>query len=337
MPELPPPYRLIRPLGRGGMAMVQLAWHDGLGQEVAVKMLAMDDRGRFASSTLTAIREEAAMLGRLRHPGIPRLYEHIDLDTVKAIVMEYVAGDTLEAVTRRAPRPHAAILLDWTRQLCGVLGYLHGLQPPVIFRDLKPANVIVAEDGTPAGRLVLIDFGIAKVLDEQLKRSTQTTARGVLTRGFAAVEQYIGGTDARSDIYALGATLHALASGATPPESLAIATGKATLADLAGLRPDLPAPLLDAIGAMTRLDRALRPQSVTEVMRLIGLEPHDAPPTEWTRPSLSPTHDLAGGACEPWRCPARDASLLASDGPPTEQTDGSAFVPDHPAAWRPPA
>ncbi|NDD30393.1 MAG: serine/threonine protein kinase [Proteobacteria bacterium] len=294
MTDLPPPYRLVRPLGRGGMATVHLAWNEDLGCAFALKMLVPDTHGRFTTAAITRLREEGDMLASLRHPAIPRLHERLETDAVKALVMEPIDGETLDTITRGDSPPAAVTLLHWAAQLCDVLTYLHTLSPPVIYRDLKPGNIM---ENRTEPRISLIDFGNAKRLDPSSRRSTQTTARGVLTRGFAAVEQYLGGTDARSDIYALGITLHALASGHSPPEALAIANGKASLADLRTLRPDLPSRLHDAIEAMTQIDRRLRPQDVGEVLAMLALDKPDAlTATEALAPDMPPTHADAGGS-----------------------------------------
>lgn len=296
-----------------------LAWNDRLERATALKMLTPDDKGRFAPSAITRMREEAALLERLRHPAIARLYETIETETVKALALEYIDGFSLEAFVRSNGPPQADTLLRWTRQLCQVLAYLHHLTPSVIYRDLKPGNVMVTREDE---RLVLIDFGNAKTLGEHGRRSTRTTARGVLTRGFAAIEQYIGGTDARSDIYALGVTLHVLACGLKPPEALAIASGQARLADLRTLRDDLPPALLQAIEAMTQTDRALRPPNVEAVLERLGLDPLQAPSGGASEPSAPET--LVGGS-EPLR-----PLLSPSDGLPTEQAGEAPYDPSHP-------
>jgi WD40 repeat protein len=156
-------------------------------------------------------QQEAGILALLKHPNLPGVYDHFSERGNFYLVMEYVEGETLDHLLSSA----AGFLLEslvrhWSLQLCDVLDYLHCHRPPVIFRDLKPANIMLARDGT----VKLIDFGIARIFDPRKK--TDTLKMG--TVGYAPPEQYAGHgqTDARSDIYALGATLHHLTTKQDP-------------------------------------------------------------------------------------------------------------------------
>lgn len=174
----------------------------------AVKEMA-DASGDPANDAL--FKSEAALLGTLKHPNLPRITDFFSENGKQYLVMDYVEGPTLEQVMRDR-RLDVGETLDIARQLTDVLQYLHGLEPPLIFRDLKPANIIL----TPAGTVKLIDFGIARHF--QPDQSKDTRALG--TPGYAAPEQYgHGQSDVRTDLYALGATLHHILSDKDPAEA----------------------------------------------------------------------------------------------------------------------
>ncbi len=146
---------------------------------------------------------EADMLMQLEHPYLPKVVARFQEQGRHFLVMERVEGPTLQSVLKdaRVPPPESDVLA-WGLQLCEVLQYLHTLDPPIVYRDLKPANVMVSVRGP----LKLVDFGIARVL--RPSQAGDTTAYG--TPGYAPIEQYLGKTTPRSDLYALGATLYQL-------------------------------------------------------------------------------------------------------------------------------
>ena len=206
-------YRIIRPLGQGGMGQVYLAADSRLADHpVAVKVMFA---GSFSTAEFEArwrlAQAEAHLLARLNHPGVASVMDCFAEGDAACLVMEYVPGKTLADRLERAPLrrlpPDEALAL--TRTLGDVLSYLHSRQPPVIFRDLKPANIIL----TPEGRLKLVDFGIARFFKPG--QTHDTAAFG--TPGYAAPEQY--GTDQtvpQSDIYSLGIVLHEMLTGEEP-------------------------------------------------------------------------------------------------------------------------
>jgi serine/threonine protein kinase, bacterial len=157
-----------------------------------------------------AFLQEAELLAGLSHANLPRVVDHFEQDGKAYLVMEMVPGESLLAVARREGLPlPAPRVLEWARQICEVLDYLHSHTPPIIFRDLKPANVML----TPRGEVKLIDFGIARLFKPGKERDTQAFG----TMGYSAPEQYgRGQTDARSDVYALGVLLHQLLTGYDP-------------------------------------------------------------------------------------------------------------------------
>jgi len=156
---------------------------------------------------LDNFEREANLLASLSHPAIPKIYDYFNSGDRVYMVMESIDGKDLETILEQTggPLPERDVI-DWAIQLCEVLSYLHSRRPPVIFRDLKPANVML----TPAGRIVLVDFGIAKIFQGERKGTM------VGTEGYSPPEQYKGMAEPRSDIYALGATMHHLLTASDP-------------------------------------------------------------------------------------------------------------------------
>ncbi len=209
-------YRILRQLGGGGFGTVYLAEDKRLaGRQHAVKEISpsqvADEDQEWA---ISAFRQEAEILVRLSHPGIAAVTDFFAERGNWYQVMEYVPGQTLGDVLKKAPngRLSEQRALDITDQLCEVLSYLHAQQPPVVFRDLKPDNVML----TPEGRVKLIDFGIARFFKPGVGRDT--VALG--TPGYAAPEQYgRGQSDVRTDVYGLGVLLHQMLTGYDPTAS----------------------------------------------------------------------------------------------------------------------
>ncbi len=203
-------YAIDRMLGRGGMSAVYVARDLHVaGRLVAVKE--MVDQFADQQERLEAERDfarEADMLATLRHPAIPTIIDRFSENNRHLLVMEYIAGENLEHKQETHGPFDEDTVRAWALDLCSVLAYLHGQQPPVVFRDLKPGNIILQPDG----RVRLIDFGIARLFKPHQK--ADTTALG--TSGYASPEHYTGQTDARSDIYSLGATMHHLLTGRDP-------------------------------------------------------------------------------------------------------------------------
>ena len=208
-------YIIVQKVGQGGMAAVYKATDTRLGHNiVAIKEMsdaAITDPSE-KQQARQAFEQEAQMLARLNHPNLPRVTDHFSERGKQYLVMDFIEGQTLEKIL--APVPGflgEKQVVDWGAQLCGVLDYLHSQRPPVIFRDLKPSNIMVDQDG----KVKLIDFGIARLF--KAGKTTDTVTFG--TAGYAPPEQYgKGQTDARSDIYALGATLHHLLTRRDPAQ-----------------------------------------------------------------------------------------------------------------------
>lgn len=206
-------YELGRLLGSGGFGAVYLAEDLRLQRPVAIKVcstqrLPPDE----AQEAARLFQGEALTLARLRHPGLTAVWDYFNQDDDWFLVMEYVPGETLrEALKKAGGRLPVTQALDYTRQLCAVLRYLHTQPHPIVFRDLKPGNIMV----TPEGELKLIDFGIARLFSPG--KTSDTSQFG--TPGYAPPEQYGGQTEPRSDIYSLGAVAHQMLSGHNPASS----------------------------------------------------------------------------------------------------------------------
>src|SRR6266496_2639641 len=162
----------------------------------------------------TSFQREVRVLSKLDHPNLPRVYEHFQNPGYWYVVMDFIEGETLEDYQSKATNKRLLLseVLDIGLQLCIVLDYLHSQQPPIVFRDLKPANII----RTPTGQIYLIDFGIARYFKPG--QAKDTVALGSL--GYAAPEQYgKAQTTPRADIYSLGAVLHQLLTASDPSEA----------------------------------------------------------------------------------------------------------------------
>ncbi|MDB5077858.1 MAG: serine/threonine protein kinase [Chloroflexi bacterium] len=198
-------YTVDRIVGRGGMSTVYRAYDTHFSNRV-VAVKEMVDTFATPEERAEAERDflrEADLLAALRHQAIPAVFDRFSANSRHYLVMEYIAGENLEVALAARSDPYSETQVrTWALELCAVLRYLHDRQPPIIFRDLKPGNILVE----PGGRLRLIDFGIARFFKHS--QSTDTTALG--TSGYASPEHYTGQTDARSDIYSLAATLHHL-------------------------------------------------------------------------------------------------------------------------------
>lgn len=206
-------YRILRQLGQGGMGAVYEAIDQRLDTTVALK------EALFADETLRKqFEREARLLARLQHPALPRVSDHFAEGEGAFLVMQYIAGDDLaEMITRRrGPFPVDQVLL-WADQLLDALDYLHTQDPQIIHRDIKPQNLKLSS----RGQIILLDFGLAKGQLSDASRVTTSASIFGYTPNYAPLEQVQGlGTDPRSDIYALGATLYHLLTGIKPPDAL---------------------------------------------------------------------------------------------------------------------
>jgi serine/threonine protein kinase len=209
-------YLVERQIGEGGMGAVYVATDRRFGSTVALKETFFTD-----ANLRKAFEREAKLLNHLRHPALPRVSDHFTEDEGQFLVMEYIAGEDLSALLKERGSPFPVqVVLAWADQLLDALEYLHGQTPPVVHRDIKPQNLKLAA----RNQVVLLDFGLAKGAPMQ----TRVTATGSVfgySFNYAPIEQMQGaGTDPRSDLYSLGATLYHLLTATTPPDAIARAT-----------------------------------------------------------------------------------------------------------------
>lgn len=214
-------YKIIGLIGAGGMGTVYLAADNRLeGRQCALKeiLLPSNLNLELVQNIRKQFYQEASILARLDHPGLPKVSDYFSLDERDYLIMDFVPGQNLLEITNSIRRESRFLdqvtVLSWIDQLCDTLTYLHSRQPPVLHRDVKPANIKL----TPEGRLKLVDFGLVKPLDPN-DPSTLTGLQGAGSLPYAPLEQYVdhlGHTDARSDLYALGATTYHLLTGRTP-------------------------------------------------------------------------------------------------------------------------
>ena len=204
-------YKILSEIGHGGMSVVYLAINERANKTWAIKDVRKDGTADF-STVHQGLVAETEMLKKLNHPHLPSIIDVIDREDSFLIVMDYIEGKSLESLLKHGGAQDPNRVIEWAKQLCDVLGYLHSRTPPIIYRDMKPANVMLKPDGN----VTLIDFGTAR---EYKQASVEdTTCLG--TRGYAAPEQFggHGQTDARTDIYCLGATIYHLVTGQSPCE-----------------------------------------------------------------------------------------------------------------------
>jgi eukaryotic-like serine/threonine-protein kinase len=258
-------YRVICQVGKGGMGAVYRAEDIQLNNRaVAIKEMSQSGLNPYDVPRATeSFKQEAVFLAGLMHANLPRIYDHFTEDGRWYLIMDFIEGQTLEEYLKSATGGHLPVheVLDIGIQLCTVLGFLHTLNPPIIFRDLKPTNVMIAS----SGHIHLIDFGIARHFKPG--QANDTTHLG--TVGYAAPEQYgKAQSTTRSDIFSLGATLHQLLSGSDPAQT------PFRFASLPLASQPLTAELDALIMQMVELDENKRPGNITfiqqELQRIVA-------------------------------------------------------------------
>jgi tRNA A-37 threonylcarbamoyl transferase component Bud32 len=278
-------YRIRSLLGKGGMGTVYLAEDLNLaGRLVAIKENVNNDE-----ETQRQFRREAVLLAHLRHPNLPQVIDYfLEPGGRQYLVMEYVPGENLHEVMRtHGPLP-VAEALACIEQIMQAVAYMHNQRDPetghpraIVHRDIKPGNI----KRTPEGRYVLVDFGIAKLHSATL-RATAVSARA-LTPGFAPIEQYGGGTDERTDIYALGATLYTLLTAKTPPSSVDLAAG-VPLPSLRSANSKIPADVAKAVEHAMKVNANDRFASVDEMYTAVTGRPIPTKPITSPAPQRTP-------------------------------------------------
>jgi serine/threonine protein kinase len=273
-------YRKKRQLVQSGMGTLFLAHDEILNVDVAIKV------NKYASTDHSIqFRQEAMILARLRHPNLPRVIDHFVIkDQGEYLVMDYIEGvDLFERLKQQGHPFSEAETVEIGITVSDALIYLHSRQPPIIHRDIKPANL----KRTPEGRIMLLDFGLAKhYLQDEV---TAVGAKGV-TAGYSPVEQYGQGTDARSDIYALGATLYTLLTDQVPPDSVERAIGMDDLEPIDVYHPGVSEALQEAIYTAMSVKAEDRYQSVAEFQAALKLVvPQEAVPDSRSESGLIPS------------------------------------------------
>lgn len=202
-------YKILKKLGEGGMSVVYLAVNEKVNKHWAIKEVKKEGVENF-EVVHQRLLAEAEILTRLHHPNLPDIVDIIEEEESFLLVMDYIEGRELESIVQQYGPQEQEKVIKWGQQLCDLLSYLHSQNPPIIYRDMKPSNIILQEDG----KIVLIDFGTARELKES--QTEDTICLG--TSGYAAPEQYegYGQTDMRTDIYCLGVTLYYLLTGHNP-------------------------------------------------------------------------------------------------------------------------
>lgn len=249
-------YRILSILGQGGMGAVYHAIDENLGVAAAVKenLFLTDEYAR-------QFQREASILANLRHPNLPRVGDYFTLQGQgQYLIMDYIEGEDLRMRLERLKQlPEKEVILIGVF-VCEALAYLHSRKPPVVHRDIKPGNIKI----TPEGEIILVDFGLAKVMTTG--QATTTGARA-MTPGYSPPEQYgTARTDSRSDIYSLGATLYAALTGVIPEDSLARATGKIELTPIRSIQPKISRKLAMVIEKAMAVEADQRYQSA-EIFR----------------------------------------------------------------------
>lgn len=246
-------YKILTKVGQGGMSVVYLAINEKANKQWAIKEVRKDGVKDF-EVVKQGLVAETEILKKLNHPNLPSIIDVIDQEDSFIIIMDYIEGNSLNKALEEFGAQPQENVISWAKQLCDVLGYLHTRKTPIIYRDMKPANVMLKPDGN----VTLIDFGTAREFKE--KNLADTTCLG--TVGYAAPEQFggMGQTDARTDIYCLGATLYHLVTGMNPCEP------PYEIKPIREINPSLSGGLERIILKCTQRDPNDRYQSAAELM-----------------------------------------------------------------------
>jgi eukaryotic-like serine/threonine-protein kinase len=311
-----PRYYITRVIKAGGQGSVFETIGDD-GKVYAVKeMIDNFTNPKDRTEAVDRFEAEAKMLRRLSHPRIPQVYADFKDEGRQYLAMEFVRGEDLEEVIRKHPGglPEQQVL-EWADEICDVLGYLHNHKPePIIFRDMKPSNVMIEPDG----KVKLIDFGIAKVF-QRAERGTQ-----IGTPGYAPPEQYQGLATVESDIYALAATLHHMLTGRDPRDEPPF-----SFPPVYGLKPTISKRTSEALQKALQMNPEDRFQSIAEFRDALR------PPAPQVRVSqkttvLTPQPQVAPPAATPSRPPI--AAPSAANPPASSAVQARPAAPAVPIA-----
>jgi serine/threonine-protein kinase len=262
-------YRIVQPIGQGGMGSVYLAEDLRLeGRKCAVKAVRIDPTSdkEVINELQHQFSREASILAQLDHPNLPKVSDYFTEVDQDYLVMDFVSGKDLKEIVDEARRNNHFLteieVLNWARQLCDALDYMHNQDTPVLHRDIKPSNIKL----TPSGLIKLVDFGLVKVLVKDDSR-TVTVLQGRGTAAYTPLEQYgedDAHTDARSDIYSLGTTLYHLLTNQPPAEAKQRFLKPETLISPRTLNPAISEQVERAIIAAISMHPDDRPSTVAE-------------------------------------------------------------------------
>jgi len=245
-------YRIDGVLGQGGMGAVYRAFDLNLGVEVAVK------ENLFTTEEFERqFEREAQILARLRHPNLPRVSDHFVIEGEgQYLVMDFIQGiDIREHLEKEGPISEK-VALPWFLDISDALSYLHSQTPPILHRDIKPGNIKIM----PNGKAILVDFGLAKFFE---KGGATTTGAKAMTPGFSPPEQYgTGGTDPRTDVYSLGATMYAALTATIPEDAIERAMGHTNLTSIRKIDPNITPSVARVIEKALEVKPRNRYQSV---------------------------------------------------------------------------
>jgi serine/threonine protein kinase len=244
-------YRITGVIGVGGMGTVYQArdlHFTDVKKLVAVKEMHTNTPDpTLRASMIKTFQREANILATLSHPAIPKIFDFFDLNDRVYIVMEFINGSDLELILQKTKDLPVEKIIDWAIEICDALSYLHSQEPqPIIFRDMKPSNVMI----DTLGKVRLIDFGIAKSFDSRVRQHTM-----IGTEGYSAPEQYRGEISPQSDIFSLGATLHHLLTRKDPRLEAPFSFHERRIGDL---NPAAPPALIAIVNKALALNQADR-------------------------------------------------------------------------------
>jgi eukaryotic-like serine/threonine-protein kinase len=311
-----PRYYITRVIKEGGQGAVYEGIDDAQRVYAVKEMLDRFSDPKERAEALERFEEEADMLVRLSHPRIPRVYASFEDEQRHYLAMDFVRGEDLEDVIRREGSIAEARALLWAEQICDVLEYLHRQNPPIIFRDMKPSNIMIERDGG----VKVIDFGIAKML-QGTQRGTQ-----IGTPGYAPPEQYQGLATVASDIYAMGATLHHMLTGRDPRDEPPF-----SFPPVYGLKPTVSRRTSDAIQKALQMKPEDRWRSMAEFRT--ALIPAQQPAQVRVAPAARP----AAAAPQVSGAPAQASAAPATRAPTANQPAPSVGRPAPPSQQRAPA
>lgn len=276
-------YEILGIIERGGMGAVYKALDRRLDNVCAVKeMREHFEKEEYRIYAIEKFKSEALILSKLRHPNIPRVWDYFIENNRYYLVMDFIEGTNLHKILYSRPekRCEEDEITNWAIQVCDVLSYLHHQDPPIVYRDIKPANIMITKEN----RVMLVDFGIARIFKPK--------ARGTMigTQGYSPPEQYRGNVDTRSDIYALSATMHHMLSGKDPQLDAPF-----SFVPIKELRSDISDHISAIIDKCLKFKREERFSSVDEMKDALegkikltpSVEPpKQIPPTEFEMPAL---------------------------------------------------